>query len=168
MTKSGEKAFNRQGNKPQKQAEKGSCRSSVFYYTLKKDIWSHLEDTLAKEVVLLLITQCWAQCCTVVGSAARIQQNSVAIRLPGSFCQEPRLWAAQLPLEGWFLQFSQPSLNVRIPSQLFRPHQLMPWKQQVFSGWSCLHWLIFFFFFPERIKRLLPIYYLLHFYPQDE
>lgn len=115
-----------------------------------------MEDTSAKEVVLLFTTQCWAQCCTLVGSAARIQQNSAAIRLPSSFCQEPRLWAAHLPLEGWFLQVSQPCLNVRIPSQLFHLHQLMSWKQQVFSGWSCLHWLIFFLFFLQKNKKITP------------
>lgn len=116
-----------------------------------------MEDTSAKEVVLLLIMQRWAQCCTVVGSAARTQQNSAATGLPSSFCQEPRLWAAQLPLEGWFLQFSQPCLNVKIPSLLFHLHQLMSWKQQAFSGWSYMHWLIFFFFFFfQKNKKITP------------
>lgn len=116
-----------------------------------------MEDTSAKEVVLLLITQCWAQCCTVVGSAARIQQNSAAIRLPNSFCQEPRLWAPQLPLEGRFLLVSQPCLNVRIPSQLFHLNQIMSWKQQVFFWlklYSLTNFLSFFFF--QKNKKITP------------
>jgi len=70
-----------QGNKPQNQAGKGSCRSSIFLLHSKKDIQSHLEDTSAKEVVLLLSS---------VLHSSRVSRLKFSGRDGNGYCQAPK------------------------------------------------------------------------------